>query len=304
MDVFNAPDKSLKMKEDNFPSATGNSWVGRGVIGLCRAMKENHLRGRGMLLRAACRLLPELRSYSLEFPGVGCRKVDLSSFSNRFLLEYSWGDLPGAEHLVAALEQAIQPGNTFWDIGANVGVVSLHLSQPRFCLARIDLFEPNPTLRSGLENLFAGVDSVHIHAVGLSNTDEIRQLSVSPGETTCGSVARVLEHAESIPVTLKKGDKFRAEIGAPYPDVIKIDVEGHEIAVMQGLTEIIETHRPIIFFEHIFLSQEEVVGLIPSGYGIEFIGDDGARGRTLADRTKGHDAILIPQEKQKKQATS
>jgi hypothetical protein len=78
---------------------------------------------------------------------------------------------------------------------------------------------------------------------------------------------------------------------------LKIDVEGFEPSVFAGLAQTIATHRPAIVFEHIWLSDEEIRQLIPEGYTLRFILDDGKLESDFAVRRNGHDAVLLPAEK-------
>lgn len=52
----------------------------------------------------------------------------------------------------------------------------------------------------------------------------------------------------SIRVPARTGDSL-CEKNAFVPDVIKIDVEGHETAVFRGLSKTLGSHRPLIFLE-------------------------------------------------------
>ena len=102
---------------------------------------------------------------------------------------------------------------------------------------------------------------------------------------------------EKVTVPVRSGDSLLREKGAVVPDVIKIDVEGFEPQVIAGLAGTIRAHRPVIFFEHIFLSPQEIDALLPEGYALCFIGDDGSFGTDPALRAKSHDAVFVPVEK-------
>ena len=78
---------------------------------------------------------------------------------------------------------------------------------------------------------------------------------------------------------------------------MKIDVEGFEPDVFAGLARTIAEHRPIIVFEHIFLSDEQVKKIIPPACHIYFLLDEGTITADFESRRKGHDAVLVPDEK-------
>ena len=83
----------------------------------------------------------------------------------------------------------------------------------------------------------------------------------------------------------------------PAPQVIKIDVEGFEPSVFAGLAETIDRHRPILAFEHVHLTDEQIKGLVPKEYALYFIQNDGSIGTDIAMRLNGFDAMLVPTEK-------
>ncbi len=56
------------------------------------------------------------------------------------------------------------------------------------------------------------------------------------------------ESDRTIEVTMETGDELCRKNGFE-PDVIKIDVEGHEMKVFRGLTQTIRRHKPTIFLE-------------------------------------------------------
>jgi hypothetical protein len=90
---------------------------------------------------------------------------------------------------------------------------------------------------------------------------------------------------------------MRRELKLPAPQVIKIDVEGFEPSALAGLMETISEHRPILVFEHIFLSDEQIKGLIPKEYLLYFLQDDGSIATDFSERRGGHDALALPAEK-------
>jgi hypothetical protein len=61
----------------------------------------------------------------------------------------------------------------------------------------------------------------------------------------------------------------------------------------------IRRKHPIIFFEHHFLSDEQIRNVTPAGYALQFILNDGRLSQDFADRVQSSDCILIPADRQK-----
>lgn len=137
-------------------------------------------------------------------------------------------------------------GGRFCDIGANVGNHSVYLA--RFMYARrIVLIEPNP-LAIGLLKAnvhLNGIDTVcDLSRLGIGLSDgAVSQAFIRTGHDNLGG-ARVKEGQGDIPV--KSGDDL---LGDEAFDLIKIDVEGMEIKVLNGLKSHLDRHRPKIFIE-------------------------------------------------------
>lgn len=126
-------------------------------------------------------------------------------------------------------------GDTFWDVGANVGLYA--------CLAdalgkdlEVHAFEPHPTMMMRLEeNLDLNGSDVETHEIGVwdrTGTGSITAPEAPPGFG--GAEAR--EEDGAIEIDLRTGDSL-VEEGAPPPDLLKIDVEGGERKVLAGLAE-------------------------------------------------------------------
>ena len=136
-----------------------------------------------------------------------------------------------------------------------------------------------------------------MHPFGLGDKNQVITLSLSSAGSCVGSMARDFHEGKQIQVQVRRGDDARRELPLPAPQVIKIDVEGFEPSVLAGLAETIAAHRPIVFFEHIFLSDEQVRGLVPKDHLLYFLQDDGSIATDFSQRRRGHDALLVPAEK-------
>ena len=87
------------------------------------------LPGAGWLLRRLARVLPDLRSAPLHIAGVGTARLDLRDMAAYTLLNFNLGEPDNHQRLLELMVQAMPVGGVFWDVGANVGLVSAHLAR-------------------------------------------------------------------------------------------------------------------------------------------------------------------------------
>ncbi len=150
---------------------------------------------------------------------------------------------------------SLQEGDVFFDVGANIGLVSLIVAHhPRFKDGVVHGFEPEPRnldhMRRNIgANRFEG--RVHAHDVALAKEEGTAELFVR-GQAGEGRHSLVSERGASgaIAVKLTTMDAFcRAE--DVLPTVVKIDVEGAEGEVLAGMEGLLERHRPREMFMEI-----------------------------------------------------
>ncbi len=138
--------------------------------------------------------------------------------------------------LSAAMEGAIEPGACVWDIGANVGHYTKVFADRAGDGGMVHAFEPSSQNYARLREFLSGRANVRLHNFGLS--DASGSASFAQGGDDLGASSRIVSSAMNgavVTVSLRQGDELIAEGAAPAPDVIKIDVEGHELEVLRGL---------------------------------------------------------------------
>ena len=153
----------------------------------------------------------------------------------------------GLEAELGLLPLLIHPGERALDIGANYGTYALTLARLG---ARVDLFEPNPAIAAILSAWARGQAGVAVHALALSDRSGTAEL-VIPGD---GSV----EHDSSAALaggTVASGRRVEVPLapldsmGITDAALIKIDVEGHEDAVLRGAAATIAASSPALIVE-------------------------------------------------------
>jgi FkbM family methyltransferase len=191
------------------------------------------------------------------------------------------------EPILAGVLQSIAKQSThFYDVGANIGFYSCLAARSNLALT-VNSFEPNPTLWEKLEgnlDLNDCRDRVSLERVGLGSETASYPLYVPPGTGSGGGSLRDLHPEEG------RGIEHIVNISAPKdlnisktPQMVKIDVEGAELSVIEGLKDIILTNKPTIFIELLRKwmkafgnhPMDVVQILLDAGYKIFAIGETG-----------------------------
>jgi FkbM family methyltransferase len=152
------------------------------------------------------------------------------------------------------LKSIINNNQCIIDIGANCGWYSLALA--KHCPgAQVYAFEPIPRTyeilqRNITRNKFNNIFS---YKIALSNTEGILNFLYTPQCSGATSLAMAgqpvaLEHLQEIPCPSTTLDNFCTE-NKLSPQLIKCDVEGAELMVIEGGENTIVTHKPIILIE-------------------------------------------------------
>ena len=153
----------------------------------------------------------------------------------------------------ALVARVLTPGEVFWDVGANIGYFSLVAAAAVGEQGEVAAFEPGSAALARLqENASLNPDrKIRIFNVAVAASDgeavlyshpEIADSSASlyagaaggAGGETCATVAL---------------DRFLEKEGLRPPDFIKLDVEGAEMAALQGAAAILADFRPLLLVE-------------------------------------------------------
>ena len=157
-------------------------------------------------------------------------------------------ELKRGEPEIRLLPMLLASGGTFVDIGGNLGVYAAYACR---YTKSVHIFEPHPVLSEQLRRAFA--TRARVHAVALSDRTGTVDFHVpvlaSRDVHSRGSIetchAGDFTHMRSVKVDCCRLDDFDfREIAA-----IKIDVEGHELAVLRGASKTLAQHRPAIIVE-------------------------------------------------------
>lgn len=142
-----------------------------------------------------------------------------------------------------AFRDTLRPGNVVYDLGANVGYYSCLCAKLVGPEGRVIAFEPDP--------VNAGYLRQHVRWNRLTNVVvQESAVGAKSGETHfragTGTGTGHVSDDGGTPIRIRRLDDFVEESGL-IPHHLKIDVEGHECAVLEGALRTIERHRPTIF---------------------------------------------------------
>jgi FkbM family methyltransferase len=167
-------------------------------------------------------------------------------------------------------------GRNAVDVGANRGIYAYWIGQRAL---KVDAFEPQPILARYIRA--AHLANVRVHEVALSDhagsarllipgDDGLARVASSdPGDAFSAAAEAELGTTTDIGIQIRTLDSFKlADVG-----FLKIDAEGHELAVLEGAHETIAASRPVIFVEsearHTPGSPASVLGLMLDKYGYQ-----------------------------------
>jgi FkbM family methyltransferase len=154
------------------------------------------------------------------------------------------------------LQWLLREGGTFFDIGANIGSYTLLASEQR--KTQVFAFEPHPhTFALLAENIRINLrQNVRLHQAALSHCEDIAYLTNSAGSST--NYLACDRGLDSLQVPVKRVDSVCQQQGA-IPEIVKLDVEGHEYEVLEGFGSYLD-HVQVLFIEINGLSDERGAG--------------------------------------------
>ncbi len=150
--------------------------------------------------------------------------------------------------ILQAVLATLRPDDVLYDIGANVGFISLETAAAM--PIEIHAFEPQPDLAAAIAvsarlNRF---DRLHVYATAVGDREGTIPLCL-PGHSLHASIRSATPGERTIDVPLLTIDSLVASGQLPAPAMIKIDVEGAEFQVLRGARQTLQSHQPVLLFE-------------------------------------------------------
>ncbi len=158
--------------------------------------------------------------------------------------------------LQQAISAMVRPGMIAYDIGANIGYISMLLARAVGASGQVFAFEALPANLSRLQTNIAlnNLENVIVAIPkAVSNSSKPVHFLVGPSGGTGkaeGSAGRKeLPYAKSITVPAVALDAFIYNEKHPAPDVVKMDIEGGEVLALPGMRRTLSKARPLILLE-------------------------------------------------------
>lgn len=122
-----------------------------------------------------------------------------------------------------------------YDIGASNGTWSSIMAE-FFPTAQFEMFEPlvRPDYGDVLSHHLDTHPNLRMHRVALGSANGEAEFWNEPNGFGSSLLVRNVPQQEKVRVPVRRLDDFAHELGLPQPDVIKVDVQGGELRVLEG----------------------------------------------------------------------
>jgi FkbM family methyltransferase len=164
--------------------------------------------------------------------------------------------MPDADGVCKTLERLLEPGKSFFDVGANIGQTAIVGSRRVGRRGRVAAFEPSaPNIQMLSYHVrWNRLRNVRVESTCVGASDGEAEFSLlNNGFDTSNSLTffrrsnlvELQQRSHKTTVRVTTIDKYCQRTNL-VPDLIKIDVEGAEFDVLVGMREVLTTKRPVL----------------------------------------------------------
>ena len=181
-----------------------------------------------------------------EFDHYGIKlSVDISDYIGHYL--YFGFDDPGQDKLL----NLVKEGMHVLDVGTNIGSTLLRFTDKVGPLGKVIGFEPDSFNFKACENNISlnNFNNLEVYKFGLGAEETQLKLTVDTESNRGGNRISTDIEAKGEMVPIRKLDNLVEEFGWTKIDLIKIDVEGFELKVIQGAKQTLKSFYPTLFIE-------------------------------------------------------
>jgi len=195
------------------------------------------------------------------------------------------------------MEKIVKPGMVVFDLGANFGWFTLVLSKLVGNLGKVYSFEADPSLVNTLrENVkLNNFSNVLIQPMAVSNKTGVSKFSLNESYDTRNQLDSISPSKNTVDVKVTSLDEFSIKEKLKNVDFIKMDIEGSEPKVLQGMKKIISENLQLKIITEFNQNAMLSVGSSPEDM-INFLLDEGFVIEEIDEKKPGR-LIKINKEK-------
>lgn len=184
------------------------------------------------------------------------------------------------------LENTLKPGDTFIDIGANIGLYSLTAASIVTESGKVIAFEPFPKNYEKLSKHIRinSFKNISIEKLAISDKAGTITIYINEKEQNCGmasTIEQIYTAKETIQATTL--DEYLLQHPQSQLHFIKMDIEGGELKALQGMQQTLKKYSPtlLIEFDEQILTQaklckEDIINFLKKfNYKLYFLTTDG-----------------------------
>ncbi|MEB3356503.1 MAG: FkbM family methyltransferase [Synechococcales bacterium] len=213
---------------------------------------ENQLRGGRLLFKLLSQVQYRLSPQGYLKFSLKKYEAFLDPFDPRCLQVVN--ELSRDDSDVKVLEYLLSEGDSFIDVGANHGSFSIVASKLVGSRGSVTAIEPQPRLARAVEKSLAlnALGRFQVYPVAVGAFDGEIELLVPQGSSGAAGIysdhSAVQAHA-TLPVAIRKFDTLLDWRSLPGQVVVKLDIEGSELAFLAGAQAMLTTLKPRLILE-------------------------------------------------------
>jgi FkbM family methyltransferase len=139
------------------------------------------------------------------------------------------------------IRRHVRPGMTVVDVGANIGLLARHLARAVGPGGQVAAFEPDPANFAALRANLARFPQAVAVMAAISDQPGRFPFFLHPSSSAGNSLAQIAGAAR-VDVECLPLDAYLAQAGLARLDLVKLDVEGAEIAALRGMHGALAAH--------------------------------------------------------------
>jgi FkbM family methyltransferase len=167
------------------------------------------------------------------------RKLGINKFLGRFISRGLYEDRFGT-----GFQAQILPGDVVWDIGANVGLYTATFHDATGPGGQVVAFEPTQACFRKLTERFSGNPRVVLKNIAVGDVDGVLTMAIEPDALAATHRVVLGDGGDgAVTVDVRSAASLVATSPELFPNIVKVDVEGHEGSVLDGFESLLPDRR-------------------------------------------------------------